>query len=141
MEMTSNRPYLLRALYEWISDNDMTPYLVVDAAVEGVRVPSSAVTEGQVVLNITSHAVRQLVIGNAEIDFLARFGGASHAIHLPIEAVRAIYARETGQGMVFSEQDPGGGADTTDTQPPPAPNDPSPDEPPPRSGPHLRVVK
>lgn len=73
--MTSNRPYLLRALYEWIADNGMTPYLLVDAAVEGVQVPAAAIKEGRVVLNIAARAVAQLDLGNREVRFLARFGG------------------------------------------------------------------
>lgn len=143
MTMTSNHPYLVRALYEWISDNDMTPHLVADATVDGVRVPSSAVSEGQVVLNIASQAVRDLHMGNAEIGFLARFGGASHAVQIPIAAVRAIYARETGEGMVFGAAEQAPPTDPADPAqlPHPAPNDPPPDEPPPRPGPHLRVVK
>lgn len=143
MAMTSNQPYLLRALYEWISDNGMTPHLVVDATVDGVRVPSSAVSEGKVILNVASQAVRDLHMGNDEVGFLARFGGASHAIQIPIAAVRAIYARETGEGMAFSAQDLAPDADSADARQgqPPAPNDPPPDEPPPRPGAHLRVVR
>lgn len=143
MAMTSNQPYLLRALYEWISDNGMTPHLVVDATVDGVRVPSSAVSEGKVILNVASQAVRDLHMGNDEVGFLARFGGASHAIQIPIAAVRAIYARETGEGMAFNAQDLAPDADSADARQgqPPAPNDPPPDEPPPRPGAHLRVVR
>lgn len=138
--MTSNRPYLLRALYEWISDNDMTPHLMVDATAAGVRVPSTAVSEGRVVLNIASQAVHQLHMGNEDIGFLARFGGASHAIQVPVHAVRAIYARETGEGMMFGDEAPGP-AQEPGAPPVPPPDDTPPDEPPPRPGPHLRVVK
>jgi len=76
--MTSNRPYLIRAVYEWIADNDMTPHLLVDAQYAGMRVPMQAVKDGRVVLNIAARAVNQLELGNEEIRFLARFGGVSH---------------------------------------------------------------
>ena len=128
--MTSNRPYLVRALYEWISDNGLTPDLVVDAGADGVRVPPSAVKDGRVVLNIAARAVSQLEIGNDYLHFLARFGGVSQTVQAPLAAVLAIYAQENGQGMMFSaDQGPG--------EPPPAA--PAPDEAPKRS--HLRVVK
>ncbi|NCT67098.1 MAG: ClpXP protease specificity-enhancing factor [Rhodanobacteraceae bacterium] len=128
--MTSNRPYLVRALYEWISDNGLTPYLVVDAGVDGVRVPPSAVKDGRVVLNIAARAVAQLEISNDYVQFLARFGGVSQSVQVPLAAVLAIYAQENGQGMMFAP-------DGAPTEPPPAA--PQPDEAPKRS--HLRVVK
>ena len=101
--MTSHRPYLLRALAEWIADNDMTPHLLVDATQPGVQVPSSAVKEGRVVLNIAQRAVAHLVIDNLTVSFSARFGGVSYPVNVPISAVLAIYARETGQGMALPE--------------------------------------
>ncbi|MGH8215530.1 MAG: ClpXP protease specificity-enhancing factor [Rhodanobacteraceae bacterium] len=101
--MTSNRPYLLRAVHEWICDNGLTPYVVVDAAQPGIQVPPQSVSEGRVVLNLAPRAVSRLEIGNDAITFMARFGGASHAVTLPIAAVQAIYARENGQGMLLSE--------------------------------------
>lgn len=128
--MTSNRPYLLRALYEWISDNGLTPYLLVDAAADGVRVPPGAAKDGRVVLNIAARAVTQFEIGNDRVQFMARFSGVSHAVHVPMAAVLAVYAQENGQGMMFS-------ADNGPTEPPPAA--PQPDETPKR--PHLRVIK
>jgi stringent starvation protein B len=127
--MTSNRPYLLRALYEWISDNGLTPYLLVDAAAEGVRVPPGAAKDGRVVLNIVARAVTQLEMGNENVRFLARFGGVSQSVHVPMAAVLAIYAQENGQGMMFS-------ADNGPADPPGAP---PPEEVPKR--PHLRVIK
>jgi stringent starvation protein B len=133
--MTSNRPYLLRALYEWIGDNGMTPYLLVDAAHEGVQVPASAVKDGRVVLNIASRAVAQLELGSREVRFKARFGGVSQTVQVPVQAVLAIYAQETGQGMALPDED---GVLPTD-EPPSAPG-PSGDEGKPRGG-HLRVVK
>ncbi|MBS7456676.1 ClpXP protease specificity-enhancing factor [Coralloluteibacterium stylophorae] len=101
--MTSNRPYLLRALYEWIVDNDMTPYLLVDATREGVQVPPSAIKDERVVLNIAPRAVGHLELGDAEVSFMARFGGVSQPVRAPVAAVVAIYAQETGQGMVLPE--------------------------------------
>jgi len=99
--MTSYRPYLLRALYEWIVDNDMTPHLLVDASVPGVRVPRHAIADGRVVLNIAERATARLQMDNERISFSARFGGVSQQVMVPIEAVLAIYARETGQGMAL----------------------------------------
>ncbi|MCK7592564.1 ClpXP protease specificity-enhancing factor [Pseudomarimonas salicorniae] len=132
--MTSNRPYLVRAMYEWISDNALTPYLLVDAGIEGVQVPSQAVKDGRVVLNIAGRAVAQLELGNDEIRFMARFSGVSQSVRVPMPAVLAIYAQETGQGMMLPQGD-------EDEEPPrtPAPDDDD-SEPPPRRS-HLRVVK
>ncbi|MEO5596630.1 MAG: ClpXP protease specificity-enhancing factor [Lysobacteraceae bacterium] len=104
--MTSNRPYLLRAIHEWIIENDMTPHLLVDARQEGVRVPPQAIKDGRVVLNIATRAVNQLELGNQEIRFLARFGGVSQAIRVPLAAVLAIYALESGQGMALPAETP-----------------------------------
>ncbi len=101
--MTSNRPYLLRAVHEWICDNGLTPYIVVDAARPGLQVPPQAVSDGRVVLNLAPRAVARLEIGNDAISFMARFGGVSHAVNVPIAAVQAIYARENGQGMLLAE--------------------------------------
>ena len=102
--MTSHRPYLLRALYEWIADNDMTPHLLVDATREGVQVPMHAVSEGKIVLNVAQQAVSGLEMTNERIRFSARFGGVSQSVSVPVPAVVAIYARETGQGMVLPEE-------------------------------------
>ena len=102
--MTSHRPYLLRALSEWIADNDMTPHLLVDATQPGVQVPPNAVKEGKVVLNIAQRAVARLQIDNTSVSFSARFGGVSYPVSVPISAVLAIYARETGQGMALPEE-------------------------------------
>lgn len=101
--MTSNRPYLLRAVHEWICDNGLTPYIVVDAGKPGVQVPPQAISEGRVVLNLAPRAVTRLDIGNDTITFMARFGGVSHAVSVPVGAVQAIYARENGQGMLLAE--------------------------------------
>ena len=101
--MNSNRPYLLRALYEWINDNEMTAHLLVDATREGVQVPRSAVKEGRVVLNIAPRAVAHLDLNNREVRFNARFGGVSQLVIVPMAAVLAIYALETGQGMMLPD--------------------------------------
>ena len=136
--MTSHRPYLLRALNEWIADNGMTPHLLVDATRPGVQVPTQAVSDGKVVLNIAERAVARLLIDNDAVSFTARFGGVSHPVVVPISAVLAIYARETGQGMALPE-DPSGPHDE-----PTPPTDATPDthgtHTPPRRG-HLRVIK
>lgn len=107
--MTSHRPYLLRALYAWIADNGMTPHLLVDALRFGVEVPPFAVSDGRVVLNVAQRAVASLEMGNDLITFTARFSGVSHAVRVPVNAVLAIYARETGQGMALPEDMPGSG--------------------------------
>ena len=141
--MTSNRPYLLRAVYDWISDNGLTPYLLIDATGEGVRVPPQVVKNGQVVLNIAMRAVANLELGNDWIGFSARFSGVSHALRIPVGSVLALYAQENGQGMMFPADEEGG-----DTPPPAS----APDEPgsgqnggsqenPKRGAPHLRVIK
>jgi len=138
--MSSNRPYLLRAIYDWITDNQLTPYVLVDATVEGVRVPSQVIKNGQVVLNLAMRAVASLELGNDYISFQARFSGVSQAIRIPVQAVLALYAQENGQGMMFP-------AEEGDTPPPapgpegpgPGPSGDGPDKP--RRSPHLRVVK
>lgn len=129
--MTSNRPYLIRALYEWLVDNDLTPYLLVDANRESVHVPSRYVEEGRIVLNVSPSAVRDLNLGNELIAFEARFGGSAFAISLPPDAVLGVYARENGKGMLFPDE--------TGEEPEP----PTPDEPPqpPVGKPSLKVVK
>ena len=137
--MTSNRPYLLRAIYDWITDNQLTPYVLVDATVEGVRVPPQVIKNGQVVLNLAMRAVANLELGNDYINFQARFSGVSQAIRIPVQAVLALYAQENGQGMMFPAED--GDA------PPPAPGPDGPGQGPsgepekPKRTPHLRVVK
>ncbi|KGT84725.1 peptidase, partial [Xanthomonas vasicola] len=105
--MTSHRPYLLRALVEWINDNGMTPHVLVDAGLPGVQVPASAVKDGRVVLNIAERAVVGLQVDNESVSFTARFGGVSHPVMVPMAAVLAVYARETGQGMALPDDIPG----------------------------------
>ncbi len=103
--MKSRRPYLLRAMHEWISDSGCTPHLVVDAGMTGVEVPVQYVKDGKIVLNVSLSATAQLQLGNDEVSFSGRFGGVSMRVRAPIAAVLAIYARETGQGMIFSDDD------------------------------------
>jgi len=105
--MTSSRPYLIRALYEWIADNGMTPLLLVDADVPGAKVPRAFVDNGKIILNVSMSAVRELELGDEIISFRARFGGADHQIFVPVSAVQAVYARETSAGMMFPEQEHG----------------------------------
>ena len=101
--MTSTRPYLLRALYEWMVDNDLTPHLLVDASLEHVEVPMQYIEDDKITLNITPSAVRDLEIGNDYLSFSARFSGKAENILAPIRSVLAIYAKENGEGMVFSD--------------------------------------
>ena len=132
MDLTPTKPYLIRAFYEWILDNDLTPHLMVDAEMEGVQVPVEFVSEGQIVLNISSSAVKTLDLGNEWIFFNARFGGVPQDIHVPMMAIKAIYAQENGKGMVFAEEE--------DVPPPtsPPPADKQKSE---TKKPTLRVVK
>lgn len=102
--MKSSRPYLARALYEWLLDNELTPYLVVDATLPGVEVPRQFVQNGQIVLNVAPTAVRDLFMENQAIGFNARFGGQPMQVMIPTEALIAIYARENGAGMVFGHE-------------------------------------
>jgi stringent starvation protein B len=115
----SRRPYLLRAMHEWISDSDCTPHIVVDAAMKGVDVPRQYVRDGKIVLNLSWSATAQLSMSGDEISFNGRFGGASMTVRIPFDAVLAIYARETGQGMIFADDEGG-----------PAPQSPEPTQPP-----------
>ncbi|MCF7981650.1 MAG: ClpXP protease specificity-enhancing factor [Pseudomonadales bacterium] len=116
--MTPNRAYLLRALNDWILDNQCTPYVVVDATLESVRVPEAYIKDGQIVLNINPSAVRHLQLSNDSVSFEARFGGQPQAVYVPIEAVTAIYAKENGRGMVFGWEveptDPGTSPESED---------------------------
>ena len=102
--MTSNKPYFIRALYDWIVDNDFTPYLLVDALYPGVEVPQEFVNDGRIVLNISPKACRGLHIENDRIVFTARFSGVATQIFLTPEAVLAIYTKENGRGMEFGEE-------------------------------------
>jgi stringent starvation protein B len=124
--VTSNRPYLIRAINEWLIDNQLTPHLLVNADTEGVEVPQNFIQDGKIVLNIGPHAVEGLRVTNEEVTFLARFSGVSQLISFPVSAVLAVYARENGRGMMFNEDE-----------------DPEPDDsgPKPDARPSLKVVK
>lgn len=103
-QMTARRPYLFRAFYDWIVDNELTPYIVVDASVFGVLVPQEFVKDNQIVLNIAPHSVAQYMATNEKIEFNARFSGVSQHIVVPMSAVEAIYARENDAGIIFEDE-------------------------------------
>lgn len=128
--MNSSRPYIMRALYEWIVDNDFTPYILVDASMAEVMVPQQFVKENQIVLNISPDAVVDLSISNQAVAFNGRFGGVATDVFVPISAVVGIYARENGQGMVF---------DPEEAVSPPDDSPPEPGKP--ERKPSLKIVK
>ncbi len=130
--MTSNRPYLIRALYDWLVDNNLTPHLLVEVRADDVTVPMQFVEDGKIVLNIGPTAVRHLELGNESIRFEARFGGSPMQVAFPPAAVLGIYARENGRGMLFPEEpaEASGAAPDDEPEPPTPPDRPS-----------LKVVK
>ena len=136
MSDVSTKPYLIRAIYEWCMDSGLTPHLAVQVD-EYTQVPMNYVNDGSIVLNISMDAVRNLQLGNEEITCAGRFGGVPHQLIVPIGAVVGIFAKETGQGLVFQGQDaPGGVGDgTAGSDEPPTP------QPPPRGKPKFTVVK
>ncbi len=127
----SKRPYLIRAMHEWMGDNGYTPHIVVDASVDGVFVPAEHVKDEKIILNISETAAHNLKLVNDSVSFRARFSGVPFDVWVPMHAVLGIYARETGQGMIFSH-------DTDSPEPPSFADEIT--EPTP-SRPHLRVVK
>ena len=129
-KMLPKRPYLLRAMYQWITDCGNTPHVIVDAGRDGTEVPRNYVKDGKIVLNLSESATQRLRLGTDEVEFDARFAGINHHVRFPVAAVLGIYAKETQEGMVFSEQDLG--------PEPPRPTQES--EGPPRR-PQLKVVK
>jgi stringent starvation protein B len=104
--MSSNKPYLVKAFYEWISDNDLTPYIMVDVNVYGVLVPMNYVADGQIVLNVASSAVGTIALGDNTIEFSARFAGKLEHITIPYGAIGAIYAKENGAGTSLPIEHP-----------------------------------
>jgi stringent starvation protein B len=124
----SRRPYLLRAMHEWMGDAGFTPHLIVDARREGVNVPRGYVKDDKIVLNVSLNATQRLTLTNDRVEFDARFGGVVHHVVVPVGAVLGIYARETGEGMVFNETEPDGPAPETppDAAPPAAGGDAKP---------------
>ena len=129
--MTPSRPYFMRSLYEWIVDNDCTPYILVAAGIVDVMVPEQYVKDGQIVLNISPSAVVELDISNDAVAFNGRFGGVATDIYVPVNAVIGIYARENGQGMVFEPEE--------SSDPPPDDEPPEPLKP--EGRPSLKIVK
>ena len=124
--MTSSRPYLVRAIREWIVDNSFTPQLIVDADVDGVSVPTEHVRDGKIVLNVSDTAVRGLTMDNEWVSFDARFSGRPMSVAVPMCAVLAVYAKENGVGMAFQDEE---------DDPTPTPDDDKPQRP------ALRIVK
>lgn len=135
--MTPSRPYMVRAIYEWLNDNNCTPHVLVDARCSGVQIPQGFANDGQIVLNIAPGAVRDLFIRNEGLSFSARFGGVPMQVFAPMHAVLAIYARENGQGMFFDAEDDAAvmANDPDGEEPPPEPTPPS------GKRPTLRVIK
>jgi len=133
--MTPSRPYLVRAIYDWIVDNGLTPHLVVDATAPGTVVPSQYIKDGQIVLNVAPSAVQHLELGNDVIRFSARFAGTPMKVHFEADAVLGIYARENGRGMLFPDK-PESEEGTAEEEGPPGDG---PEPTPPR--PRLKVVK
>lgn len=129
--MTSSQPYLIRGIYDWVIDNGMTPYLLVNAENDYAVIPRDFVEDGKIVLNINPSAISDLQLGNDYIMFNARFSGKAMEVSVPIAAVLAIYARENGQGMMFDEN--------TSKLPPTPPENTPPEQPPKK--PQLKVVK
>ena len=103
--VTSNRPYLIRAIYEWIVDNGMTPYMLADASSERVKIPRKFVDDDRIVLDIGPIATQSLELGKEAVSFKARFGGEAVGVFIPVSHVLAIYTKENGQGMAFPEED------------------------------------
>jgi stringent starvation protein B len=132
--MTSSRPYLIRAMYEWIADNNFTPHLVVDAMQPHVQVPEKYIEDGKIVLNISVEATQKLLMNNQAVEFDARFSGAVWHVYVPVQAVIAIYAKENGRGMIFEEEldEEEGGNDGMQAAKPEKSK---------TSKPHLKIVK
>jgi stringent starvation protein B len=103
--MSSRRPYLVRAMHGWISDNLQTPHLIVDANAVDLQIPREFVQDGKIILNISLSATQNLLIGNERIEFNARFGGKPQRVVVPLPALLGIYARESGQGIIFADED------------------------------------
>lgn len=146
-QLSSTRPYLLRALHAWMEDNGLTPHLVVDAEVPGVVVPRGSVQDGRIVLDISYEATRALNLGSEVISFGARFGARQLEVVVPIAAALAIFARENGQGMTFTPEPEAEAqaeaapmSSAASSAPPPESPPDSPKDPPP-TRPHLKVVK
>lgn len=136
--MSSSQPYLLRALNEWLVDNGMTPQILVDTRHPALQIPDQLRSQETLVLNVSPSAVRDLLIDNEFLSFVARFSGISQGVIVPVDAVQAIYARENGQGMMFPEPDQKH-RDESDSEDPDLDPDPDPERP--RSRARLKVIK
>ena len=130
--MTSSKPYLVRALYEWILDNDNTPYILVDTSSDQVSIPSGIASDGKVVLNLAPAAVQNLEMANDFVSFSARFNGVSEQIFVPVPSLLAIYARENGEGMMFPDEEDNASTARDSETAKPAPKS---------AGPTLKVIK
>ena len=130
--MISSKPYLFRAIYQWLLDSELTPYVMVDAQVPNVEVPEDYIEDGQIILDMTPSAIIDLEMGNEHVEFKARFSGVTRHIILPMSAILALYAYENGRGMVFTDEE------EDDNLPPDGDDD---DGQPTGGKPHLRVVK
>lgn len=104
-KVTSKRPYLIRAMHEWMTDNALTPYVVVAADAEGLLVPEQYASDGKIVLNVSYAATRNFTLADDRMSFEARFAGVAQRVDVPLSAVIGIYAKESGQGMIFSDDD------------------------------------
>lgn len=135
--MTPSRPYLLRAIYEWLLDNQLTPYIMVDATQPEVAVPTRYIDDGKIILNIEPQAVGTFRMGNDAVEFDAKFSGVPYHIFIPVPAIKAIYAYENGRGMVFPEEE------TEQTPPPSTPAAPSATTQPAvkKGKPELKIIK
>lgn len=134
MKGNSTKPYLIRAIYDWCSDSELTPYVAVKVD-DWTRVPNAYVKDGEIVINISAEAVRSLRISNQDITCEGRFGGVSHSILIPMTAVIGIFSKETGQGLVFQ------GNDSAPTSPTNSGGESAADKPNFSNKPRLRVVK
>lgn len=141
--MTPHNPYLLRAFYDWIVDNELTPHIVVDATQVSVVVPQEYVSDGQIVLNVAPHAVGNLQLNLNEVMFNARFNGRAQEVYVPISSVMAIYARENGAGTMFELDGYDNAESPSELIAEEVVEDPADDLPaqPPKGRPSLRVVK
>jgi stringent starvation protein B len=124
--MTSSKPYLVRALYEWILDNDNTPYILVDTNSDQVLIPPGIANDGKVVLNLAPSAIQNLEMTNSQVSFSARFNGVAEQIFVPLSSLLAIYARENGEGMMFPAEETDAGSGSEAAKP---------------KGPTLKVIK
>jgi len=104
-KVTSKRPYLIRAMHEWMTDNSLTPYVVVAADTEGLTVPEQYASDGKIVLNVSYAATRNFAVADDRMSFETRFGGVAERVDVPLSAVIGIYAKESGQGMIFSDDE------------------------------------